>query len=123
MKESKSNIKDKSMQFAVRIVNLYKYLIEVKKEFIISKQVLRSGTSIGANCREGDYAESKIDFIHKFALAQKECNETIYWLELLYLTNYLTEQEFKSIQNDAIEVMKLISSIIISAKKLLIKKE
>ncbi len=123
MKENKGNIKDKSLQFAIRIVNLYKYLINEKNEFIISKQILRSGTSIGANCREGDYAESKIDFIHKFAIAQKECNETIYWLELLFSTNYISEKEFKSINNDAIEIMKLLTSIIISAKKSITKKE
>ncbi len=123
MKENKGNIKDKSLQFAIRIVNLYKYLINEKNEFIISKQILRSGTSIGANCREGDYAESKIDFIHKFTIAQKECNETIYWLELLFSTNYISEKEFKSINNDAIEIMKLLTSIIISAKKSITKKE
>jgi four helix bundle protein len=110
-------IKDKSLQFAIRIVNLYKYLVKEKNEFVMSKQILRCGTSIGANCREGDFAESKLDFIHKFAIAQKECNETIYWLELLLATKYISETEFTSISTDAIEIMKLLTSIIVSSKK------
>ncbi len=101
MKEDKNILKHKSLQFAIRVVNLYKYLIEFKKEFVISKQILKSGTSIGANYREADYAESKIDFIHKIAITQKECNETIYWLELLYSTNFISEKEYNSINNDA----------------------
>jgi len=115
-------IKDKSLKFAIRIVKLYQYFVEEKKEFILSKQLLKSGTSIGANIREGDFAESKNDFIHKFAIAQKECNETLYWLELLYLTNYLTKTEYESINNDGIEIMKLLTSIIITTKKSLIIK-
>lgn len=75
IKEDKNILKNKSLKFAIRVVNLYKYLIESKKEFIVCRQVLRSETSIGANCREADYDESKIDFIHKIAIAQKECNE------------------------------------------------
>jgi four helix bundle protein len=122
MKEDKNILKHKSLQFAIRVVNLYKYLIEFKKELVISRQILKSGTSNGANCREADYAVSKIDFIHKIAIAQKECNETIYWLELLYSTNFISEKEYNSINNDAIEIMKLLTSIIISAKKSLTKK-
>jgi len=75
-------IKDKSFKIAIRIVNLYKYLCESKKEFVLSKQLLRSGTAIGALQREACHAESKMDFIHKYAIAQKEYNETLYWLEL-----------------------------------------
>ena len=110
-------IKSKSFQFAIRIVNLYKYLVESKKEFVLSKQLLRSGTSIGANIREGVNGESTADFIHKFAIAQKECEETIYWLDLLNATNFLSEKEYSSINAEAIEIMKLLTSIIKSAKK------
>ncbi len=113
----KENIlKDKTLKFAIRIVNLYKFLVDEKKEFVMSKQLLKCGTSIGANCREGDYAESKPDFIHKFSIAQKECNETMYWLELLYSTSFINENEFRSINSDAIELMKLITASIITAK-------
>ena len=82
-------IKDKSFDFAIRIVRLYQYLNSNKKEFVLSKQLLRSGTSIGAMIREAEHAESKNDFIHKFAIAQKEANEVVYWLELLKATDYL----------------------------------
>ena len=110
-------VKSKSFKLAVRIVNLYKFLISDKKEFIMSKQLLRSGTSVGANIREADYAESKADFIHKMAISQKEMNETLYWIELLESTNYLSKEQFENINIDAIEVMKLITSIIKTAKK------
>jgi len=114
----KNNIlRDKTLKFAIRIVNLYKYLITEKKEFIMSKQLLKSGTSIGANCREGDYAESKLDFIHKFGISQKECSETMYWLEILLATNYISEEQYKSIYTDNIEIMKIITSSILTAKK------
>jgi len=110
-------IKTKSFQFAIRIVNLYKYLIDNKKEYVLSKQLLRSGTSIGANIREGLNAESKADFIHKLAISQKECDETMYWLELLKATDYLTEIEFNSISGEAVELMKLLTSILKTTKK------
>ena len=110
-------LKDKSFKFAIRIVNLYKYLCDSKKEFVISKQLLRSGTAIGALQREAIHAESKADFIHKYAIAQKECNETIYWLELLEETDYISKQQFVSIKSDAEELMKMIASSIITAKK------
>lgn len=110
-------IKSKSFLFAIRIVNLYKHLCESKKEFVLSKQLLRSGTSVGAMVRESEHSESKADFIHKLAIAQKEINETIYWIELLYRTDYLTESEFNSIINDANELIKLLTSIIKSSKK------
>ncbi|MFH6987414.1 four helix bundle protein [Flavobacterium collinsii] len=109
-------IKDKSFDFAIRIVKLYQYLSVEKKEFILSKQLLRSGTSIGAMIREAEHAESKNDFIHKFAIAQKEANEAVYWLELLKATNYLNEKEFATINNDAISIFKLITSIIKTTK-------
>lgn len=109
-------IKTKSFAFAVRIVNVYKFLNSEKKEFVMSKQLLKSGTAVGALYREAEQAESKLDFIHKMGIAQKECNETIYWLELLHATEYLDEIPFNSINSDAIELMKLITSIIKSSK-------
>ena len=113
----KGKLKEKSFKFAVRVVNLYKHLCEEKREFVLSKQILRSGTSVGAMVREAEYAESKADFIHKIAIAQKECNETIYWLELLQATEYISNTEFENIQPDAIEVIKMITSSIKTAKK------
>jgi len=95
-------LKKKSFDFALRIVRLYKYLEEEKKEFIMSKQLIRSGTSVGAMVREAEFAESKSDFIHKLSIAQKEINETLYWLELLNASDYLTVQQFESINTDAI---------------------
>jgi four helix bundle protein len=113
---SESIVKNKSFAFAVRIVKLYKILSNERKEFVISKQLLRSGTSIGANVREAVNAESKADFIHKLAIAQKECDESLYWLELLKETTYLNENEFNSIKADAAELLKIIRSIIITSK-------
>ena len=114
---SESLIKNKSFSFAIRVVNLYKILSLERKEFVLSKQFLRSGTSVGANVREALNAESQADFVHKLAIAQKECDETIYWLELLKETNFITEMEFKSINNDAIENLKIIRSIILTSIK------
>ena len=108
-------IKSKSFLFAIRIVNLYKTLVS-RNEYVMSKQVLRSGTSIGANIREAKNAESKADFIHKPGISQKEADETLYWLELLQATNYISNEEFVSLNNDGIEVLKLVKSIIISNK-------
>jgi four helix bundle protein len=110
-------IRDKSFGFAVRIVNLYKHLVDVKKEYVISKQLLRSGTSVGALVRESEHAESKNDFAHKLAIAQKEINETLYWHELLTTTGYLTNKQFTSINTDAVEIIKLITAIIKTTKK------
>ncbi|OQA94618.1 MAG: hypothetical protein BWY22_02412 [Bacteroidetes bacterium ADurb.Bin217] len=116
----KENIlKDKSLAFAIRIVRLYQYLCEEKKEFVLSKQLLRSGTSVGAMVREAEHSESKDDFKHKLAIAQKEINETLYWLELLQKTSYISEQQFESIHIDAIEIIKLLTSIIKTVKKTL----
>ena len=114
MKESV--LRTKSLEFAIRIVKLYKHLCERKKEFVISKQMLKSGTSVGAMMREAQYAESKPDFVHKPAIAQKEINETIYWLELLKEVEYISNKEFESINTDAIELIKLITSSIKTAK-------
>jgi four helix bundle protein len=113
----KQNIlKEKSFRFAVRIVSLYKYLCEEKKEFVLSKQALRSGTSVGAMVREAEHSESKVDFIHKMAIAQKEINETIYWLELMCEAEYLSNAAFESIHNDAVELIKMLTSSIKTAK-------
>jgi four helix bundle protein len=106
----------KSMHFAVRIVGLSRFLHE-QKEFVLSKQVLRSGTAIGALIKESEHAESTNDFIHKLSIAQKENNETIYWLELLKLSNYISEEMFESLNRDAVEIMKLLTSIIKSSKE------
>ena len=89
---------------------------ETKNEFILSKQLMRSGTSVGALVREAEHAESKLDFKHKMAIAQKEINESIYWLELLKETDYLSIEQFQSINDDATEIIKLITSIIIATK-------
>lgn len=112
-------IKEKSFQFAIRVVKLYQYLRTDKKEFVLSKQMLRSGTSVGAMIREAEHAQSRVDFLHKLAIAQKEINETIYWLELLNATGYLGNEAFTSINDDAIEIIKLITAIIKSTKKAL----
>ena len=109
-------IVDKSFDFAVRIINLCKFLQEQKKEFIISKQIIRSGTSIGANVREAINAQSRSDFIHKLSIAQKECDETCYWIELLHKTEYINEDEYKSIHDDCISLLKIIRSIILTTK-------
>ncbi len=110
-------IQTKSFAFAVRIVNLYKFLCAEKKEYVLSKQLLRSGTAIGALVREADQAESKADFAHKLAIALKEANETEYWILLLRETEYLTAKESESILEDNKELLKLLTSIIKSTKK------
>ena len=109
-------VKDKSLEFAVRIVNLYKFLVNEQKEFVMSKQILRSGTSIGANIREAEQAQSRADFINKLNIALKEANETEYWLELLIRTEYITREQYESINNDSTEINKLLISIIKTTK-------
>lgn len=113
--EKKNIIKEKSFSFAIEIVSVYKNLIE-KKEFVLSKQLLRSGTSIGANIREAEHAQSKADFINKMSIALKEANETEYWLDLLYSTNYINQTEFEKIKPKIIELLKLLISIINTSK-------
>lgn len=110
-------IKNKSFAFALRIVKLYQYLQSDKREFVLSKQLLRSGTAVGALVREAEQAESKSDFIHKMAIAQKEANETDYWIELLFQSTYLDESQYKSIIAHVVEIKKLLASIIITAKE------
>ena len=104
-------IEEKSFAFAIRIVNLYKHLNETKKEFVLSKQLLRSGTSIGANIAEAQRAESTADFVAKMKIALKEANETQYWLQLLHNTNYITDKEFESLHNDLVEILKILTAI------------
>jgi len=104
-------IKTKSMAFAKRVVGLYKHLSCEKKEFVLSKQVLRCGTSIGANVSEAEYGISRKDFQAKMYIALKECAETLYWLELLYSSDYITKAEFESLHNDCDELRKILSSI------------
>ena len=110
-------IYDKALAFAIRIVRLYKYLTEEKQERVMSKQLLRSGTSIGANISESLAGESTMDFVHKLAIAQKETKETQYWLTLLCKTNYIAESQFQSMADDCHELYKMITSIILSTKQ------
>lgn len=108
--EKDNTAKVKSKRFAIRVVKLYKYLCDEKKEYVLSKQLIRSGTSIGANLAEAECAISKKDFLAKVYIALKECVETIYWLDLLYETDFLTEIEYVSIKNDCEEIRKMLSS-------------
>ena len=116
MKES--ILKSKSFALAVRVVRLYKYLCEQKTEYVLSKQVLRSGTAVGAMVREAEYSESKADFAHKMGIARKELNETLYWLELLLQTEYITQTEYDSLSADAIEIIKMLTTSIKTAKNI-----
>ncbi len=109
-------VANKSYAFAIRIVNLYKYLSEDKKEFVLSKQILRSGTAIGALIKEAEHAQSKADFLNKMNIALKEANETEYWLMLMRDTGYIDERVFQSIQEDCSEILKLLISIVKSTK-------
>ncbi|MDQ3633688.1 MAG: four helix bundle protein [Acidobacteriota bacterium] len=109
-------LKDKSYRFALRIVKLYKYLANEKKEYVLSKQVLRSGTSIGANITEGNQAQSKADFVHKLSIAHKEAFETEYWLCLLRDTEFLTEKQTESLITECKELQKLLTTSIKTAK-------
>ncbi|MEE1094991.1 MAG: four helix bundle protein [Paludibacteraceae bacterium] len=108
-------LEEKTYSFALRIIKAYKYLND-KNVYVLSKQLLRSGTSIGANCREATYAQSKQDFISKLSISLKETNETIYWLELLHDSNIISNESFESIHNDALEILKLLISIIKTSK-------
>jgi four helix bundle protein len=119
---SENIIKSKSFSFALRVVKLYQFLIQDKKEYVLSKQLLRSGTSIGAMVRESEQAESRLDFIHKLAIAQKEANESDYWLELLYQSDYLYVTQFQSLKSEIIEINKILASIIITTKQKIGKK-
>jgi four helix bundle protein len=108
---------DKSFAFAIKIVNVCRTLSSEQKEFVLSKQLLRSGTAVGALIRESQNGESKKDFIHKLAIAQKECDESLYWLDLLLETNYLSKESHLELHGEATELLKLLKSIIISTRK------
>ena len=106
----------KSMALAIRCVNLYKHLTTEKKEFVLSKQLLRSGTSVGANIRESRNAQSPADFINKLSIALKEADETQYWFELLHHTDFITDEEFTSINADVDELISILTSVIKKTK-------
>ena len=110
-------VKEKSFDFAVRIVNLYSHLTTSKQEFVISKQLLRSGTSIGANICEAEQAQSTPDFLSKMSISLKESSESDYWLRLLHRTGYLNEEEYKSIITDCRDLTKLLVAIVKSIKE------
>ena len=110
-----SIIQQKSRDFAIRIIGCYKFLTEQKNEFIMSKQLLRCGTSIGANTRESKNAQSRMDFLNKLNIALKETDETEYWLDLLHETKYLDDQQYTSLNDDCIELIKILTA---SIKKL-----
>lgn len=112
-----SILKTKSYLFAIRIVKLYKFLTSEKKEYVLSKQVLRSGTSIGALIREAEFGQSRADFTNKMSIALKEANETDYWLNLLKDTNYLSENMFQNISQDCLELIKLLVATVKTTKK------
>ena len=117
MNEKQNPLQDKSFQFALKIVKLYTFLSEQKREYVMSKQLLRSGTSIGANIREAQNAQSNADFIHKLSISQKECDETLYWLELLHESGFLEEKEFTTIHMKANELLKMLRSSILTTKQ------
>lgn len=110
-------VAEKSKSFAIRIIKFYQYLCDEKKEFVLSKQILRSGTSIGANIRESKNAQSKADFINKLNIALKEADETAYWFELLIGSNIIQENQVHDLYELNTELIKLLTSIIKSSKK------
>ena len=119
----KDVLKDKSYTFAIRIVKLTQFLQGEHREFVLSRQILKSGTSIGALVREAKYAQSTLDFIHKLSIALKEANETYYWLSLLHDTNYIEEKLFNSLLNDCDELISLLVSIVKTTKNNLLQEK
>ena len=117
MKRKENIVKLKADTFSDRVVKMYRHLREVRGEYIISKQVLRSSTSIGANISEGEYAQSPMDFLSKYSIALKEANETLYWLSKLRVGDFLTEKEFASMKGDNEELIKLLTSIVKTKKQ------
>ena len=110
-------IEKRAYQFALRIVNAYKYLTRQQSEFVLSKQMLRSGTSIGAMMREAKFAQSRADFVNKASIALKEANETLYWIELLHDSEYIDDKTFESIHNEANEITSILASIVKTTKE------
>jgi four helix bundle protein len=118
---SKSIVEEKSYKFALRIIKLNSYLLNEKREFILGKQILRCGTSVGANVREAGQAESKQDFIHKLNIALKETSETEYWINLLYDSNIIEKKAYDSLIKDCTEILKLLTSIVKTSRSNLTK--
>ena len=116
MKTPDNNIYEIASDFAIRIVNIYKYLTEVRHEYIMSKQLFRSGTSIGANTFEGKNAQSRADFCNKMNIALKEATESGFWIDLLHKTNYLTEEQYTSLYNDWNIIMGVLTKIVKATK-------
>ena len=112
----KGAIERKSYIFSIRVVNLYKYLCKEKHEYVLSKQLMRSGTSVGAMVREAQNAESRADFIHKLGIAQKECDESLFWLSIMKDTKFINSVEYQSISSDTMELLKMIRSAIVTSK-------
>jgi len=117
MEKKENVVMNKSYVFALRIIKLYKHLLAEQKEYVLSKQILRSGTAIGALVKEAEHAQSKADFINKMNIALKEANETEYWLMLLKDSDYLDERSFQSIHSDSSELIKLLASIVKTSKQ------
>lgn len=117
----KNGIADKSLAFAIKTIRLYQYLSDKKKEFVISKQLLRSGTAIGALVTEAEHAQSKADFLNKMNISLKEANETLYWLILLKETEYISEEEFLSVYKDCETLVKMLVAIVKTTKEKLKK--
>ena len=108
---------EKSLVFSVRIVRLFQYLTGEPREYVMSKQLLRSGTSVGANVREGHYAQSKKDFISKMNIALKEAGETDYWLDVIHSAGYFSDEEYTSLDSDNKELLRMLASIVKNSKK------
>ncbi|MBP7809432.1 MAG: four helix bundle protein [Bacteroidia bacterium] len=121
MVKEKNIFVTKSFAFAIEIVKTYQRITEQRKEYVLTRQLLRSGTAVGALIREAQNAESKADFIHKLAIAQKECDETIYWLELMKETDYLSETDFNKLKNESTELLKMLRSSIMTTKQKIYK--
>lgn len=117
MGEKGNVLQDKSYLFALRMIKAYKYLTSAQREFVLSKQMLRSGTSIGAMVREAEYAQSKADFVNKLSISLKEANETIYWISLLRDSDYIDKSGAASLLDDCYELIKLLTSIIVTSKQ------
>lgn len=117
MSQNKSIIKESSFEFALEIIKIYKVIQEDKKEYVLSKQLLRSGTSVGANVREAQNAQSLNDFIHKLYISQKDCDESLYWLELLFYSKYIGETDYTNLSKKANSLLKMIKSAILTTKQ------
>jgi len=116
-REIENNIYELARDFAIRIVNMYKYLVENNREYIMSKQLFRSGTSIGANVFEGKNAQSRPDFASKMSIALKEATESAYWIDLLHETKYITDSEFQSVSQDCSRIIAVLTKIVKSSKQ------